>query len=186
MSPARLGICLAAAIVCGACGGLRPVTLDPSRAAHFSTLSASLRGRPIELHLAAPPAPRAADVLVLYASGDGGWFGAAVDMFRAIGDAGFYAVGVSSRSLLHRETAGHDTPGVVDLAADYQALLDQAASTLKLPPDHRVVLTGWSRGASLAVLVGGPRHAPRGLPTTSGSRRCRARRSAIASIRAGV
>ena len=58
-----------------------------------------------DLHLAVPAHPRAPDVLVLYASGDGGWFGAAVDMFRAVGDAGFYAVGLSSRTLLHRKLA---------------------------------------------------------------------------------
>jgi hypothetical protein len=162
---ARVGLALvlAASVVGAACGGLRHVTRDPAHAAHLSTLSATLRGNPMELHLAVPATPRAADVLVLYASGDGGWFGAAVDMFRAIGDAGFYAVGVSTRGLLHREISGHRAPGVGDLAADYQSLLDQAAAALHLPADRRVVLTGWSRGASLAVLVGGPRHAPRGL-----------------------
>jgi hypothetical protein len=162
-APARLALGLAAAALVSGCGGLRHVTRDPAQAARLSTLHATLRGGPMELHLAAPLAPRAADVLVLYASGDGGWFGAAVDMFRAIGDAGFYAVGVSSRSLLHREVAGHAAPGVGDLAVDYQSLLDQATTALHLPSDRRVVLTGWSRGASLAVLVGGPHHAPRGL-----------------------
>ena len=53
-----------------------------------------------------PAAPRQPDVLVLYASGDGGWFGAAVDMFTAIAANGFYAVGLSSRSLLHHKRSG--------------------------------------------------------------------------------
>jgi hypothetical protein len=162
---ARVGLALVlgASVTGAACGGLRHVTRDPAHAARLSTLSATLRGNPMELHLAVPPTPLAADVLVLYASGDGGWFGAAVDMFHAIGDAGFYAVGVSSRGLLHREISGHRAPGVGDLAADYQSLLDQATAALHLPADRRVVLTGWSRGASLAVLLGSPRHAPRGL-----------------------
>jgi hypothetical protein len=154
---------LATTALAAGCGGLHHVTRDPARAARLSTIDATLRGSALELHLAVPPTPRAPDVLVLYASGDGGWFGAAVDMFRAIGDAGFYAVGVSSRSLLHREVAGRAAPGVGDLAVDYQSLLDQATAALNLPADRRVVLTGWSRGASLAVLVGGPHHAPRGL-----------------------
>jgi hypothetical protein len=145
------------------CGGLGHVVRNPAHAARTFALDAVLNGRPIELHLAAPPAPGDRQVLVLYASGDGGWFGAAVDMFRAIGDAGFYAVGVSSRSLLHGEKASGRSPAVGDLADDYAALLDRASEALGLPPDRRVVLSGWSRGASLAVLVGGSHHAPRNL-----------------------
>jgi hypothetical protein len=159
---ARMRVAVMMATASVACGGLAHIEPDPTRAARVSSLSATLRGRPIELHLAVPPVPLDHDVLVLYASGDGGWFGAAVDMFRAIGDAGFYAVGVSSRSLLHHETAGGHTPGIADLADDYDTVLDQAAEALHLPQDRRVVLSGWSRGASLAVLVGA-HHAPRHL-----------------------
>jgi hypothetical protein len=157
--------CVAATLATAsvACGGLAHIERDPTRAARVTSLGASLRGRPIELHLAVPPVPLDNAVLVLYASGDGGWFGAAVDMFRAIGDAGFYAVGVSSRSLLHHETAGGHAPGIGDLAEDYQTVLDQAGEALHLPQDRRVVLSGWSRGASLAVLVGGAHHSPRHL-----------------------
>ena len=100
---------------------------------------------------------------MLYASGDGGWFGAAVDMFRAVGEAGFYAVGLSTRTLLHRKLPSGQPISVNDLAEDYQVILEHASAALNLPPQHRVVLTGWSRGASLAVLVGGARHAPSNL-----------------------
>jgi hypothetical protein len=115
--------------------------------------AATLDGQPFELHLASPPHP-VAGVLVLYASGDGGWFGAAVDMFRAIGDAGFYAVGISSRTLLHRERSSAQPLTVAAIVEDYRAILARAAAVLNLPPDFRVVLTGWSRGATLAVVAG--------------------------------
>src|SRR4030095_5803547 len=100
--------------------------------------------------------------LVLYASGDGGWFGAAVDMFHVIGDAGFYAVGLSSRTLLPQPPGGQPL-AIADISEDYQAILVQASEVLHLPPQRRAILTGWSRGASLAVLVGGARHAPSNL-----------------------
>lgn len=59
--------------------------------------SVLLHGKPLELHLSVPQQPVADGVVVPYASGDGGWFGTAVDMFRLIGRAGCYAVGFSAR-----------------------------------------------------------------------------------------
>lgn len=161
-SPVRL-LTLVAALAAGACGGLRHLEHESPQVARTFPLTASLRGQPIELHLAAPAQPHAPDVLVLYASGDGGWFGAAVDMFRAIANAGFYTVGVSSRTLLHREAANGEPPTVAELADDFETMLTEASVALNLPPDRRVVLAGWSRGASLAVLVGGVRRPPRNL-----------------------
>ena len=160
----RIGLWLAAAVLLGSagCAGFAHAQRDSSSPLRLSSTTTSLRNQSFELHLATPLHPRAAGVLVLYASGDGGWFGAAVDMFRAIGEAGFYAVGLSSRTFLHRKPSGQP-PTVTELAEDYQAILMRASDALNLPPDHKVVLTGWSRGASLAVLVGGARHAPTNL-----------------------
>src|ERR1700741_2823390 len=42
---------------------------------------------------------------------------------------------------------------VVDVAAGYQRIIDRARAQLGLSSDAPAVLTGWSRGASLAVLV---------------------------------
>jgi fermentation-respiration switch protein FrsA (DUF1100 family) len=151
----------AALLSSAACAGLSHASRPFSPTRFFST-TATLRSQPFELHLAAPSRPRVADALVLYASGDGGWFGAAVDMFHVIGDAGFYAVGLSSRTLLHH-TPGGQPLTIADISEDYQAILVQASEVLHLPPQRRAILTGWSRGASLAVLVGGARHAPSNL-----------------------
>ena len=55
-----------------------------------TSTTVSLHGKPLVLHLAAPAVPASAPpaALVLYASGDGGWFGAAVQMFRVLAAAG--------------------------------------------------------------------------------------------------
>ena len=141
-------------------GPVPHVAAGPAAGSRILSTRATLRGEGFDLHLAVPAHPRAPDVLVLYASGDGGWFGTAVEMFRAVGDAGFYAVGLSSRTLLHRKLAGGRPPTVADLAEDYRVIIDRASEVLQLPPGQRVVFTGWSRGASLAVLTGAARHAP--------------------------
>jgi hypothetical protein len=171
LTAARTGgpLVLAAVILLSSsgCAGMSHIARDPGSTPIISTTSVELAGggQPLEVQLAVPPHPKRPDVLVLYASGDGGWFGSAVDMFRAIGDAGFYAVGLSTKALLHRRSAGGTTPAVQALAADYRAVLARAAQVLKLPPGSRVILTGWSRGASLAVMLGDVTHAP---PNTAG------------------
>ena len=55
-----------------------------------STVTVPLHGRPLVLHLAAPAMPAATPpaALVLYASGDGGWFGTGVQMFHVLAAAG--------------------------------------------------------------------------------------------------
>ncbi|MEO7273319.1 MAG: AcvB/VirJ family lysyl-phosphatidylglycerol hydrolase [Vicinamibacterales bacterium] len=162
LSRAILSLGLAAS----GCAGLsRPPAGIPVSPVRVTTGRVLLRGEPFEIHLAQPAAPRRPDVLVLYASGDGGWFGSAADMFEAIGANGFCAVGLSSRGLLRHKLSGGRAPTVSELADDYRTIVDHAAAALHLPADYRVVLTGWSRGASLAVLTGESRHA---MPSLAG------------------
>lgn len=119
--------------------------------------SIQVRGKPFELHLMAPRTPGAHPVMVLYASGDGGWFGAAVDMFHQIGNAGYFAVGFSSRAFLRIERPHGSLVTAAQLSAEYDQILSPARVALGLGPTTRVVLTGWSRGAAFSVLVGSER-----------------------------
>lgn len=150
-------------VLAGCASGLQTRPRDPETAARTFTVPIQLGAHTLDLHLAAPPHPRAPDVLVLYASGDGGWFGAAVDMFHALGDSGFYTVGLNSRAFLRRASSKNRPLTATEIAADYEAILQRAAAELHLPPARRVVLTGWSRGASLAVIAGGARRRPANL-----------------------
>ena len=119
--------------------------------------SIQVRGKPLELHLMAPRTPVSHPVMVLYASGDGGWFGAAVDMFHEIGNAGYFAVGFSSRAFLRIERPHDSLVTAAQLTAEYDQILSQARVALGLGPTTRAVLTGWSRGAAFSVLVGSER-----------------------------
>lgn len=113
-----------------------------------------LHGKPLELHLSVPQQPAGDGVLVLYASGDGGWFGTAVDMFRLIGRAGYYAVGFSARSFLKLDRPRGTALNSAQLAEEYEQILAQARSAMQLDATTPVILTGWSRGAAFAVLAG--------------------------------
>jgi hypothetical protein len=70
-----------------------------------SSTSVVLHGTPLELHhLSIPRSPAAGDELVLYASGDGGWFGAAVDMFHEVrADPSGDRLGAERRLIGHRQ-----------------------------------------------------------------------------------
>ena len=122
-----------------------------------------LHGKSLDLHLSAPQGGPTANALVLYASGDGGWFGAAVDMFHRIGGAGYYTVGFSAKAFLKIDRQPDTPMNPEQLAAEYEQILDTARRELRLQPGTEVVLTGWSRGAAFAVLAASAQGAPRGV-----------------------
>ena len=128
-------------------------TLGPPTSRELSS-QAVVYGHELTLHLASPlgPAdPRAP--LILYASGDGGWFGAAVRMYRTIADSGLNVVGFSAKAFLDNAQSRRGPVTAAHVVEGYQTIIDTALRTLRLPDDLPVVLTGWSRGASLAVVV---------------------------------
>jgi hypothetical protein len=140
-----------------ALSGCAPLSLPPTTSApavrDFST-TVLLHGKPLELHVTAPRTPAADDVVVLYASGDGGWFGEAVDMFRQIGQAGYFAVGFSSRAFLKIERPRGGLVSAAQLADEYGEIVVRARRVLGLDATTtRTLLTGWSRGAAFSVLV---------------------------------
>jgi type IV secretory pathway VirJ component len=156
----------ALAITAGSLAGCATVTRLPAPPAsvptHESTTSVSLHGKPLVLHLAAPAArgPEPPAALVLYASGDGGWFGTAVQMFRSLAAAGQPAVGLSSRAFLKIERPGRARLSPEQLRLDYAVILDRARQALDLPAQTPAILTGWSRGAAFAVLAAAEAHGP--------------------------
>jgi hypothetical protein len=152
-----VGACLSLIpLLCASAGGCAsnvPPATEGSPAPRVTSGRVTLHGRPLELHLAAPVRADASRVLVLYASGDGGWFGAAVDMFRTIAGAGYYTAGFSSRAFLRLERPKGSLVSAEQLAEEYERIIGDAHSLLSLAPDVPTIVTGWSRGASFAVLV---------------------------------
>lgn len=125
----------------------------PSGPAIERVRSLTLYGKPFELHLLTPAARAQSPALVVYASGDGGWFGAAVDMFHTIGRAGYYTVGISSRVLMKIDRPKGARLDLPHLINEYQQIVQTARAEFGLAPEAGAVLTGWSRGAAFAVLA---------------------------------
>jgi pimeloyl-ACP methyl ester carboxylesterase len=130
------------------------VTLGP-RAPRPSTRVSSIRlhEHSLTLHLTVPTAPTC-DLLLVYATGDGGWWGKDRALYNHLKDWGYASVGFSAREYVHH--LGKETLRPQEVAADYEAIIRAAESSLGLPVSTRAVLIGKSRGAGLSVAAAGP------------------------------
>lgn len=145
-----VAVSLAASTECaGSWAGAHGLTARPLRTI---TSTVTLHGTPMTLHILSPPTP-ASPTIVVYATGDGGWFGTAVDVFRGIAAQGYRAVGFSARAFLRIERPPHVALNARQLAADYAAIVSRARAVLDAPAATPVILAGWSRGAAFAALA---------------------------------
>jgi len=154
---ALLAVLLAPALSGGCSAVLSTKVMRPSGVREFSA-QVGVHNEALTLHLASPETPLSDSTpLVLYASGDGGWFGAAVGMFRTIASSGLPTVGFSTKTFMSIEHRWSKPLSVAHVIEGYQRIIDAARAQLRLSPDAPVVLTGWSRGASLSVLIASSR-----------------------------
>src|SRR5262245_9177102 len=127
---------------------------DRTAAVQESVTATALHGKRLELHIALPAPFVRRDLLVVYASGDGGWFGAAIDQWRKIARAGYATVGFSSRTFLRIERPAGAPLNAARLANEYEFIVQEARKALGWQDSPKVILAGWSRGAAFSVLVG--------------------------------
>jgi fermentation-respiration switch protein FrsA (DUF1100 family) len=137
--------CLALATSCG-------VGLLEGNDSRFPEAEAYVRlhSHELTIHLVASTA-HPAGPLVLYATGDGGWWGADKALFNHMMPWGYPLAGFSSRDYLHHLNQGRDKESPRQLADDYLAIIHTAEISLGMPLTSRVVLVGKSRGSGLAV-----------------------------------
>jgi pimeloyl-ACP methyl ester carboxylesterase len=95
--------------------------------------------------------------LLLYATGDGGWWRKDAQVFDELASWGYPVAGFSSRNYLKNLGYVADTTTPARLARDYMLLIDFSLASLGLPAGTPVVLVGVSRGAGLAVVAAGQR-----------------------------
>lgn len=146
---------LALTAITASCAGVTPrIAASPARPE--STVAVPLHGADLHLHVAsvAPASP----ALVVYASGDGGWFGTAIDMWRLLARDGVVTAGFSARAFLKLDRPHGQLLDPTRLAGEYREVVMRLSDALQLPPDVPVILAGWSRGAALSVLAAAERH----------------------------
>jgi hypothetical protein len=153
---------LLTAVLSGGCSATISTSVPRPAAVREFSAQVDVHDEALTLHLASPRTPPSASTpLVLYASGDGGWFGAAVGMFHTIAGSGLPAAGFSTKAFMRIEQRWSKPLSVAHVVEGYQRVIDAARAQLRLPPDAPVVLAGWSRGAALGVLVASSREVDR-------------------------
>ena len=111
----------------------------------------------MEIRFSVPARTHHPPMLVIYATGDGGWRGVDDRIFGWIAASGWIVAGFSSKSYLknlrdHSET-GTTTPQ--RLETDYHRIIAFARDRLSLSEQVPVLLVGNSRGAGLSVVAAG-------------------------------
>lgn len=116
---------------------------------HIIDTSVRLHGHDLLLHLSLGRGQK--QPLILYGTGDAGWWGHDTDLFLQLAAWGFPSAGFSAREYVTHLEAGAETEPPDVLAADILAMIAVATRELSLSSEAPVVLVGKSRGAGLAV-----------------------------------
>lgn len=131
-----------------------PADAAHGEAVHFSARKLLLHGKSLDIHLAVPGTKKSGDYYVLFASGDGGWFGTATKMFKEFALDGFPVAGFSSRSYLKLLGNSPVAPNLEELVQDYAQIAQACDQEMGGASPGHMILAGWSRGAAFSVLVG--------------------------------
>jgi len=116
------------------------------------TAEGPLAGRKPELCLVSPRTPRSPLVLILVATGDGGWAGTSKAVFRHLAERGELLVGINSREYLKNIKREKEFISPDLLAGDLASIIDSTRHELGLPAETPAILVGVSRGAELLVV----------------------------------
>lgn len=152
----RAAVVLASVSLSGCATHARPASSAEraGRAPALTDLDVALNGSRLTLHLARSPLPDP-HVLLVYATGDGGWRGKDRDLFRQMTSWGYAVVGFSAPEYLKHLPGDEGTTTPVRLGEDYGSIISAARRALALGPSVPAVLVGVSRGADLAVVAAG-------------------------------
>jgi alpha-beta hydrolase superfamily lysophospholipase len=114
--------------------------------------------RTLDITYVKPVTPRSPVALVIFASGDAGWFGASGDVFKHIAEKGYYAAGFDARTAVKRNRKTGERASVSDTGVALQAVFVHAKKSLGLPETTPVIVAGYSRGATMVVFAAAEKH----------------------------
>jgi type IV secretory pathway VirJ component len=98
-----------------------------------------------------PRVPQRPAFLILFVTGDAGWQGASMPVFKHMAKQGYYVAAYNSRQALKITKQSGESLTLVEGTVDLTSIIDQARRALGLPDTTRTILTGVSRGASMVV-----------------------------------
>ena len=117
------------------------------------TVPVKFSGRDIEVTYVTPQVPKTHEVLILFASGDAGYFGVSSAMIEHLAEEHYFLVTYDARQLVARERKSKSRSKLKEFEALYDTMLVDARRSLALPDSIPVIVTGYSRGANMVVLT---------------------------------
>jgi hypothetical protein len=121
----------------------------------FTETAITLVRDPLDIRFIQPPETNGKPILILFATGDGGWRKLDQEVFSRICQQGYPVAGFSASRYLKTMSEVSDTTTPPKLAADFARVIEFAKQSMKLPPETPVILVGISRGAGLASIAAG-------------------------------
>jgi dienelactone hydrolase len=90
--------------------------------------------------------------LIVFATGDDGWFGTSGALFEHLADKGYTIAGVSSPEVL-RPVASSERVSTAQVTKGLKELFAEVKHDLGLPESTPIVIVGFSRGASVVAFA---------------------------------
>ncbi len=138
---------LAAAGVCRAALAPEPGVFDVSR--HVVTVG----GHRLHALYVKPSVPKHAEYFLVFATGDGGWHGTSEALFRHLAEQGYLMAGFSAPQALNPVRRSGKRYGIGPAATRLAELLVQTKQSLGVAPNARMIVVGFSRGASAVAFT---------------------------------
>ena len=113
----------------------------------------ALADRELNLTYVTPVKPRSPVFLVLFATGDAGWFGVSGSIVKHLAEQGCYVTAYDSRELLSETKRSGKKESIADAAAAVESIITRSRRDLGLPETTPVIVTGFSRGANMVVFT---------------------------------
>lgn len=123
--------------------GAYNVTVQPVRTAR----------REIHATYVRPVQPRHPGYLVVFATGDDGWFGTSAALFEHLAQEGYTVAGFSAPEALKPIARSGERVSTAQAARGLKELYAQAKRDLGLPDSMPIVIVGFSRGASVVAFT---------------------------------
>jgi dienelactone hydrolase len=100
-----------------------------------------------------PAKPRIPVSMILFATGDAGWWGASGAIFEHLAREGYYVAAYNSREIVKYAQEAEKKPTIEESAAAIDTVLVNMRRELDLPETTPVIVTGFSRGANLVLFT---------------------------------
>jgi len=104
-----------------------------------------------------PEKPRSPVSMILFATGDAGWWGTSGTIFKHLAAEGYYVAAFDSREIVRDAEKAEKKPTIEESAAGIDTVLVNMRRELGLPGTTPVIVTGFSRGANLVLFTAAAR-----------------------------